>query len=75
MYQLDRERFEFGVLVEQEGAFRPGAAIGAGLQFTLRDFDLHAAMRYHRFTDTGHYALGDLSWLEFTILFSMRITD
>ena len=75
MYQLNLNRFEFGVLREREGAFRPGAAIGAGVNLPLRDFELDAAFRYHRFTDTGNFGLGDLSWLEFGILFSIRITE
>jgi len=75
MYQLNRERFEFGVLRELEGAFRPGAAIGGGIQFTMSDFELHSTVRYHRFTDTGHFGLGDISWVEFAFMFSMRISD
>jgi hypothetical protein len=74
MYQLNLSRFEYGVLVERAGAFRPGAALGAGVNLPLRDFELDAGFRYHRFTDTGHYGLGDLSWLEFAVLFSIRVT-
>lgn len=75
MYQLVYERFDGPVQVITEGAFRPGAAIGAGIQLPLGDFDIDASIRYHRFTDTGHFGLGDLSWLEIGLLFSLRVTD
>jgi len=34
------------------------------------DFNIDFTLRYHRFTDTGHFGLGDLSWLELGMLFS-----
>ena len=70
MYQLIYDRFVGPVQEITEGAFRPGAAIGAGVQLPLRDFNIDFTLRYHRFTDTGHFGLGDLSWLELGMLFS-----
>ncbi len=75
MYQLTFDRFDGPVQVITEGAFRPGAAIGAGVQLPLKDFDIDLTLRYHRFTDTGHFGLGDLSWLELSILISLEVTD
>jgi hypothetical protein len=70
MYQLIYDRFVGAPQTITEGAFRPGAAIGAGVQLPLQDFNIDFTLRYHRFTDTGHFGLGDLSWLELGILFS-----
>lgn len=64
MYQLTFDRFLGGVQTITAGAFRPGAAIGGGVEFKVGEFDLEGTLRYHRFTDTGNFGLGDLSWIE-----------
>lgn len=64
MYQLIYDRFEEGIQTVTEGAFRLGGAVGAGLQYDFALVDADLSIRYHRFTDTGNFGLGDLSWLE-----------
>jgi len=73
MYQLNYDRFLSGVLIETRGAFRPGAAIGGGVRFMIAEFTLEGDVRYHRFTDTGNYGLGDLSWVEFAFGIDLQI--
>ncbi len=64
MYQLTFDRFLAGVQRITRGAFRPGAAVGGGVEFKIGEFDVEGTLRYHRFTDTGNFGLGDLSWIE-----------
>jgi hypothetical protein len=73
MYQLNYDRFLSGFEVETRGAFRPGAAIGGGIRFKVADFTLDGDIRYHRFTDTGNYGLGDLSWIELAFGMDLQI--
>ena len=73
MYQLNYDRFLSGVLIESRGAFRPGAAVGGGVRFKVAEFTLEGEVRYHRFTDTGNYGLGDLSWIELAFGMDLQI--
>jgi hypothetical protein len=73
MYQLNYNRYLNGLLTETKGAFRPGAAIGGGVQFKIADFILEGDVRYHRFTDTGNFGLGDLSWIELALGLDLQI--
>lgn len=65
MYQLIYDRFERGIQTVTEGAFRLGGAVGAGVQYDFALVDADLSIRYRRYTDTGNFGLGDLSWLEF----------
>lgn len=64
MYQLIYDRFEQGVQTVTDGAFRLGAAVGGGIHYRFELVDVDLTARYHRYTDTGNFGLGDLSWLE-----------
>jgi hypothetical protein len=73
MYHLVFDGFIGGVLQTERGAYRLGGSVGGGFQFhhSLTDFDV--VVRYHRFTDTGTFGLGDLTWLEIGLAVDMEM--
>ena|GEM_PF-1735686 len=64
MYQLNLERFLSGPEIKTRGAYRPGAAIGGGIEYSAWLLVMDLTVRYHRYTDFTHFGSGDLAWLE-----------
>lgn len=64
MYQLNFDRFIGGVQVITKGAFKDGASIGCGVEYNKWLLAADLMVRYHRFTDSAHFGVGGLSWLE-----------
>ena len=64
MYQLINDRFLSGLKTVERGAFKAGGALGVG--FELSDFIVPVDMllRFHRYTDYGHFVRGDIAWIE-----------
>ncbi len=64
MYQLNYQRFLGGIETITRGAYRPGASVGGGVEYTAWLLAMDLTMRYHRYTDYPNFGAGDLAWIE-----------
>ncbi len=67
MYQLVNDRFISGLQTVERGAFKAGGALGVGCEFSRFIVPVDMVLRFHRYTDYGHFMQGDIAWIEFAL--------
>jgi len=67
MYQLINDRFLSGLKTVERGAFKAGGALGVGFELSNFIVPVDMVLRFHRYTDYGHFIQGDIIWAEFAL--------
>ena len=74
MYQLTFDRFLEGVKTVQKGAFKDGASVGLGVEYSKWILPVEVSVRYHRFTDYANFGHGDLAWIDLAVMLGFDLT-
>ncbi len=75
MYQLINQRTLLGAVRVTRGAFKAGGSIGIGIEYARFILPVDLLLRFHRYTDYGHFVHGDIAWLEVALRFSFPLEE
>jgi len=75
MYQLINQRTLLGVVRVTKGAFKAGVSAGIGLEYAKFILPIDLMVRFHRYTDYGHFVRGDIAWIEMAVRFNFPLMD
>ncbi len=75
MYQLINQRTLLGAVRVTKGAFKAGASIGIGIEYSRFLLPVDLLVRFHRYTDYGHFVRGDIAWIEMAVRFNFPLME
>ncbi|MFC1628290.1 hypothetical protein ACFL3H_04155 [Gemmatimonadota bacterium] len=75
MYQLINDRILSGTQVVERGAFKAGGALGVGFELSNLIVPMDVVLRFHRYTDYGHFVQGDIAWVELALHLSFPLEE
>jgi hypothetical protein len=75
MYQLINQRTLLGIVRVTKGAFKAGASIGIGVEYNRFILPIDMLLRFHRYTDYGHFVHGDIAWIEASVRFNFPMAE
>ena len=75
MYQIINDRFLSGIQEVERGAFKAGGALGVGCELSNFIVPIDLVVRFHRYTDYGHFVQGDMAWIELAVHLSFPLEE